>query len=228
MYSPNMIKTFQTCPQKYYLKYTAQISVPQKTSYFERGKKIHALANYYLKGNDVTKLEKTLSQDELRIWENLKNNEYYKKTYVASEYDLACKIGDYWIGGRLDAIVKDENKFYVLDYKTGSIPKNPEYDFQTMVYLLCLYKNLKINEITTSFTLFTPRNDNENCLCERGISFVYIDLKNNTNCVVEFTLQKEYEQKIIQICSEIEKYQPPEEIEHSKICDFCEYRKICK
>ena len=60
MFSPNMLKTFQSCPQKYWFKYIKKISTPQKASNFEKGKKIHALANYYLKGDDVSKLETTL------------------------------------------------------------------------------------------------------------------------------------------------------------------------
>ena len=207
MISPNMLKTFQTCPQKYYLKYIEQISTPQKTSYFEKGKKIHALANYYLRGDDITKLEKTLTEDETKIWNLLKNNEYFQKNYVNSEYNLSCKIGNYWVGGRIDAIMKDNDKYYILDYKTGSIPKNPEYDFQTMIYLLCLYK--KYNSL--------------------NITFIYIDLKNNKNETIILTSEKirEYEAKIIEICSLAEKYIPPENIEYIEKCKFCEYRKIC-
>ena len=44
--SPNMLKTYDECPFKYYLRYIQQISAPQKETPFEKGKKIHALANY--------------------------------------------------------------------------------------------------------------------------------------------------------------------------------------
>ena len=135
-FSPNMLKTFEACPKKYYFKYVQKISVPQKSSLFEKGKKVHALANYYLRGDDISKMEKALGSDEKLTWEILKQNEFFQKSYVNSEYNLSCKVRDYWIGGRLDALMKDENNYYILDYKTGSIPKNPEYDFQTMVYLL--------------------------------------------------------------------------------------------
>ena len=142
-FSPNMLKTFTECPRKYELKYVKQITMPQKISTFEKGKKIHALANYYLRGDDISKLEKTLDKNELYTWEILKSNEYFQKTCLKSEYYLSCKINDFWIGGRLDALVQDENHFYILDYKTGSIPENPEYDWQTAVYLLAISKFLK-------------------------------------------------------------------------------------
>lgn len=213
-YSPNMLKTFKSCPLKYKFKYIDRISLPQKASFFEKGKKVHALANYYLKGDDISKFEPTLNENEKIAWNNLKSNEFFSYKYVNSEYNLSCKIGDYWIGGRLDAIVKKhKNKsetYYILDYKTGSIPKNPEYDYQTMVYLLCL----------ASAPFITPQDE---------IKFVYIDLKNNQNCVIDFTQEKkvEYEKAITTICSNIENIQIPEDIEHQKMCDFCEYKKIC-
>ena len=206
-FSPNMLKTFSSCPQKYWFKYVQKISVPQKASFFEKGKKVHALANYYLRGDDISKLEKALTNDEKTLWENLKQNEYFQKKYVNSEYNLSCKVGEFWVGGRLDAVVLDETNYYILDYKTGQIPKNPEFDFQTMVYLLCLSKKLKNN----------------------NIKFVYIDLKNNENCIIDFTAEKSklYEKKLLDMCQKAENVQPLEEIEHSKACDFCEYRKIC-
>lgn len=213
-YSPNMLKTFKSCPLKYKFKYIDRISLPQKASFFEKGKKVHALANYYLKGDDISKFEPTLNENEKIAWNNLKSNEFFSYKYVNSEYNLSCKIGDYWIGGRLDAIVKkhkNESKtYYILDYKTGSIPQNPEYDYQTMVYLLCL----------SSAPFITPQDE---------IKFVYIDLKNNQNCVIDFTQEKkvEYEKAITTICSNIENIQIPEDIEHQKMCDFCEYKKIC-
>ena len=213
-YSPNMLKTFKSCPLKYKFKYIDRISLPQKASFFEKGKKVHALANYYLKGDDISKFEPTLNENEKIAWNNLKSNEFFSYKYVNSEYNLSCKIGDYWIGGRLDAIVKklknESETYYILDYKTGSIPKNPEYDYQTMVYLLCLY----------SAPFITPQDE---------IKFVYIDLKNNQNCVIDFTQEKklEYEKAITTICSNIENIQIPEDIEHQKMCDFCEYKKIC-
>lgn len=213
-YSPNMLKTFKSCPLKYKFKYIDRISLPQKASFFEKGKKVHALANYYLKGDDISKFEPTLNENEKIAWNNLKSNEFFSYKYVNSEYNLSCKIGDYWIGGRLDAIVKknknESETYYILDYKTGSIPQNPEYDYQTMVYLLCL----------SSAPFITPQDE---------IKFVYIDLKNNQNCVIDFTQEKkvEYEKAITTICSNIENIQIPEDIEHQKMCDFCEYKKIC-
>lgn len=205
-FSPNMLKTFETCPQKYYFKYIEKISVPQKSNLFEKGKKVHALANYYLRGDDISKMEKALNSEELKLWGILKQNEFFNKTYVNSEYNISCKINNYWIGGRLDALMKDEKNYYILDYKTGSIPKNPEYDYQTITYLLCASK-----------------------MYGNNIKFIYIDLQNNQNSIIDFNSAKakEYERRITDICDKITNAQFPEEIEHTNICNFCEYKKIC-
>lgn len=211
IYYPNMPKTYAQCPLMYKYKYIDKITMPQLSSWFEKGKKIHALANFYLKGQDITKLEQNLSYAEKEIFENLKNNPYFQKEYVNSEYNLSAKLDEYWLSGRLDALMKDENGYYILDYKTGSAPKNPEYDFQTMFYLTIL--NIFLSEKAK------PEN----------LNFVYIDLKNNQNIVIKFneTLKKEYSQIILSICKKI-KEDTLFLAKKDERCAFCEYSKICR
>lgn len=203
-FSPYMLKTFKECPKKFEYKYIKKILMPQKASNFERGKKIHALANYYLQGSDITKLEEALSAEEASIWTKLKNNEYFNKQYVRSEYTLSARIGKFWIGGRLDALMQDENCYYILDYKTGAIPPNPEFDFQTMIYLYCASKIL-----------------NTTCL-----KFVYIDLKNNENKIIEFSKDRmtEYEKTLSDMLDKMNTTDFPQ---NSDACRFCEYNKLC-
>lgn len=208
-FSPNMLKTFESCPVKYNLKFNEKISVPQNPLLFEKGKKIHALANYYHRGTDITKLEKALTKQEFEVWECLKNNPYFSMKCLHSEYPITAKLGEIWIFGRLDAIVKDNENYYILDYKTGVIPKNPQKDFQTMIYLLCADKILPQRE---------------------SLSFVYIDLKNNENKVIEFTQNSKvlYEDILTKQCNLILNTKDFEGKENRKNCKFCEYNKICR
>ena len=180
--------------------------MPQPASFFEKGKKIHALANYYLRGADISNMINELDDEEKPVWQKLFENEFFKKTYVNSEYNLSCKIGEFWVGGRLDALMREREDYFILDYKTGSIPKNPEVDFQTMVYLMCADKKLK----------------NYNSL-----KFVYIDLKNNKNATIELTPDKKafYEKALQEICKKItEETEYPQKADS---CSFCEYSKLC-
>lgn len=211
-YSPNMLKTFDECQQKFFFKYVEKLSLPQRSAIFEKGKKIHALASYYLNGFDISKMEKTLAADEKITWEKLKNNKYFKFNVINTEYNLSCKIHNYWIGGRLDAFVSDYKNYFILDYKTGEVPKNAEHDFQTIVYLLCADK-------------FLNKKDGYNSL-----KFVYLGLKNDTEKEIELTdlLKKQYEEKIVSTCKNIEFAVNTKIFEKNKDqCKYCEYKSLC-
>lgn len=207
--SPAMLKIFEECPQKFKYIYLDKISLPQNKYYFEKGKRIHALANYLIKGFDVSKMEKILSDAEKSIWNYLKTTKYFGYKFIKSEYQLSAKFENNWIGGRLDALVKNKDDFYILDYKTGEIPKDWEYDYQTIVYLFCVKKLLK----------------NYNSL-----NFVYLDLKKQqekTVCLSENLLEK-YEQKLSKILEKItnERYFKTKLLRNNK-CD-CDYYCLCK
>lgn len=217
-FSPNMIKTYQACPKKYYFQYAENINMPKSSLPFEKGKKIHALANYYLQKIKIDRIETTLNSTEREIWELLKQNLFYNKDCLKSEFTLSIKLtacptttteqknNSYWLGGRLDALVHSDDNYYILDYKTGSIPQKPEFDPQTMIYLLCADKYLKTYN---------------------KLSFVYIDLKNKQNYVIEFnnTLKTQYETELVKICNQIssDKIYKPD----TKSCKYCEFNKIC-
>lgn len=205
-FSPNMLKTYEQCPKKYYFRYVENVNVPLSSTPFEKGKKIHALANYFLQGVNISRIETALTQEEKDVWNLLLGNQFFQKDYYNSEYQLSCKVGDYWVGGRLDAVVFDENSFYILDYKTGSIPKTPEFDYQTMVYLLSMDAHLKKYS---------------------GLAFVYINLKDKKNYVIPFndTAKSEYTKRVLEICDKINS----DTVFPCKLqnCQRCEYSKIC-
>ena len=202
-FSPNMLKTFQECPKKFHLKYVKNVTMPVNDEIFETGKNIHALASYYLKKQDIGKLEQALNNDEKTMWEYLKKTVYTSFGTINTEYNLTFKLENYFFSGRLDALVKDENKFYILDYKTGSAPKEAKYDFQTIIYLLAVKKYFKTN----------------------NIEFVYLDLKRQTNTCICFDekLELEYEKRLIDIANRIntENY-----VKNLQICP-CEYKILC-
>lgn len=202
-FSPNMLKTFELCPKKFHFKYIKNISMPTNDEIFELGKNIHALASYYLRKDNMYKMEQSLSERERMLWEYLKGLKYLSYEAVSTEYNLSVKIGDYFFGGRLDALVKDGDNFYILDYKTGSAPKNAKYDYQTMIYLLAVRAFYKTNNVT----------------------FIYLDLKNKEEVKIELTpdLVKEYETKLIEITNRINSSDFEKK---NKDCK-CEYNIIC-
>lgn len=202
--SPNMLKTYELCPKKFYFRYVKNISMPVDDTVFETGKNIHALASYYLRKENIDKMEKSLNSHESELWSYLKSTKYFGYECVNTEYNLAVKLGSHFFGGRLDALVKDEeDKYYILDYKTGSAPKNAVYDYQTIVYILAVRKFFKTDKI----------------------AFVYLDLRQKKDVVIELTepLIKEYETKLLstELLIDAEDFTP----KHDK-CP-CEYDLIC-
>lgn len=201
--SPNMLKTFKQCPRKFHYKYVKNISMPVDDDIYEFGKNIHALASYYLRGENTDNFEKFLKPQELNVWNYLKSLEYFSYDVIATEYSLFFKLGDFYYGGRLDALVKKKGKYYILDYKTGKIPQNPIYDFQTMIYILAVSSYYKTSDI----------------------SFLYLDLKNKKEIAVTFTeaLKEEYENRLSEIAGQINS---DEFFAKKNNCD-CEYSMIC-
>lgn len=212
-FSPNMLKTFEECHTKFLLKYIQRLSVPQETKFFEKGKKIHALASYYLRGDDIEKMERTLNPDEKTTWETLKASKYFELKMLETEYTLSCKIGENWVGGRLDAFMTDGENYFILDYKTGNIPQNAEEDFQTIVYLLCADKFLRHKKIDY-----------------KSIQFVYLGLKKEEekSILLGENTKKHYEEKINSACEKINLAVASTVFSKNKtICEKCEYNKIC-
>lgn len=198
-----MLKTFETCPKKYYFKYVKNISMPVDDEIFEIGKNIHALASYYLRKENIDKMELALNSKEKEIWKYLKEIKYFSYEYINSEYNLSFKLNENFLGGRLDALVKDNNKYYILDYKTGSAPKNAKYDYQTMIYMLAVSTFYKTTNVT----------------------FIYIDLKNKTEVSIELdeSLIEEYKNKLEET---IKKIKINDFSQKNSDCK-CEYNIIC-
>ena len=202
-FSPNMLKTYELCPKKFYLKYIKGINMPVNDDVFEFGKNIHAMASYYLRGENLEYMENSLTEREKSVWEYLRAIEYFSYEVINTEYNLAVKVGDYFFGGRLDALVKKNDRFYILDYKTGSAPKNAKYDFQSIIYLLAVKEFFKTDKV----------------------SFVYIDLKNREEVQIEYTpaLEEEYKNKLTKTVENINREDEPTKKENCT----CEYELIC-
>ena len=204
-FSPYMLKTFELCPRKFEFQYIKNISMPVDDEIFETGKNIHALASYFLRNEYITNMENSLSEKERQLWEYLKNIKYFSFNTIKTEYNLTVKVGEIFYGGRLDALVENNGYLYILDYKTGSAPKNAKYDYQTMIYLLAVSEFYKTNDI----------------------SFVYIDLKNKEEVCIEYSenLKTEYTEKLINVTKKINS-NDFSLIKKRAECN-CEYKKIC-
>ncbi len=204
--SPNMIKLFLECPRKFYFQYIEQIPSPHLDKNFVAGKNIHSAASYYLNGGDIAKFEQVLTPTEKEYWSVLKSNPYYNFEVIGIEKKITMRLGEFWIGGRIDAIVRNNNDYYILDYKTGGVKKDMIYDPQTMVYLLMC---------------------DELYSCA-GLTFVYLDLKNNSEVKILLTdsLKAEYKSKLSDLCVKIQDFNIKKTVFKQGCC--CEYLSICE
>lgn len=189
--------------------------MPVNDEIFEFGKNIHALASYYLRKENIDKMEKSLTSREFEVWQYLKACKYFGYEVVNTEYNLAVRMGKHFFGGRLDALVKNGDKYYILDYKTGSAPKNAKFDYQTIIYTLCVKEFFKTDNVI----------------------FIYLDLKRREEVVLPYTqeLEQEYKKRLLDISDKIDAYDSTPKKQACISSDNtspqnvypCEYLKIC-
>ena len=200
-----MLNTFQECPVKYYYRFVKNIIAPTLDSKFLVGKNIHALASYYLKAQDISMYE--LNDNEVMMWNNLKGCKYFSYSTQMVESTVACNVSGNWIGGRLDALVAKDEDYYILDYKTGEIPNNAKYNYQTIVYLM------SCDKLISNY---------------KSLNFVYLNVRTGEEEIITFsdTLNQEYEDKLTNIINDIVKLSVP--IPHkNQQCLRCSYAKMC-
>lgn len=200
-----MLNTFQECPVKYYYRFVKNIIAPTLDSKFLVGKNIHALASYYLKAQDISMYE--LNDNEVMMWNNLKGCKYFSYSTKMVESTVACNVSGNWIGGRLDALVAKDEDYYILDYKTGEIPNNAKYNYQTIVYLM------SCDKLISNY---------------KNLNFVYLNVRTGEEEIITFSdiLNQEYEDKLTNIINDIVKLSVP--IPHkNQQCLRCSYAKMC-
>jgi RecB family exonuclease len=100
-------------------------------------------------------------------------------------------------------LVKNDKNYYILDYKTGSAPKNSTFDFQTIIYLLSVKEFFKTENAT----------------------FVYIDLRNKSEVQIQLT-EELVDKYVKRLTSTVENIEMNDFAQNQAICP-CEYNIIC-
>lgn len=213
-FSSNMLKTYLECPYKFFLMYKEGINIPQDYTLSQKGKNLHALISYYLKGFDIKKLENALDETETMLWKNFLSLSLKPHNTFKSEYSFNVRIDEKnWINGRVDALIKSDNKIIIYDWKTASIPENAQEDLQTKIYLICIYDLLKCQNII---------ND-----CS-DISFFYLNLSTlqKTEIAHDNYENTRYKNDIKGIIHNINSHNFPKTNDPLK-CSKCTFNTIC-
>lgn len=144
-FSANSLKILDKSTEEFKNKYIYNLSLFKKDKRAILGQKFHTLICYYINDFDVSKISLELNEKERVIWENLKTIlKDEKENFIHTEYPFLIKNDlngwNYYLTGRYDAIHYKENRYTIYDWKTLNLPKEPENDLQSIVYLYCANK----------------------------------------------------------------------------------------
>ena len=151
-FSANSLKLLSKSVEEFKNKYIYDLSIYKKDKRAELGQKFHSLICFYINGFDIKKLLLDLDEGELSCWKKLEEVLKPKKNnFIKTEYPFLVKNElnkkPYYLTGRFDAIYKENDEITIYDWKTLNLPKNPENDLQTIVYLYCCHKIFNTEKI---------------------------------------------------------------------------------
>ena len=218
IYTAGMLKTFSQCPEKYNLIYNEHLEAPSDDNSAVIGKKIHSLIYFFLKGENVNKMILSLDNPQNENLKTLWKNFLSFGIRNVSECELTFNVilnENILMTGRADALREKKDTIEILDWKTGSSDNiNPEREYQTIVYLYCVYKLLFLQH-----RIYNPEN----------LSMTYYFLKNKTYKTVKFSKEKYkiYEIYLNELTEKIMLYQYNTS-NFSDKCVNCSFKIICQ
>ena len=142
------LKSWSRCQKQYEFQYVKALHWPADTRSFALGKDIHKLLDYQARELDVTQVVQTASPLIQQMWTALLDYPLVTIPAVSSEWAFHIYLDNdltsgLWLSGRVDRIVwlEQQKKLCIVDWKTGTaVPKDPENDWQTQVYLYAVYE----------------------------------------------------------------------------------------
>ncbi len=157
-FSANSLKSLEVSYEAFKRKYIDKLELINSDDKIKTGNKFHILICYYLKGFNTEKFENSLDREEFELFQKIKKSEIIRfalsgdEKFIEQPFFVQFPYSDkkYYLTGRFDSVIKKCGKYYILDWKTTNIPKNPEDEIQTLVYLFAaskLYKTDKIEMI---------------------------------------------------------------------------------
>ncbi|MBE7707208.1 MAG: PD-(D/E)XK nuclease family protein [Cyanobacteria bacterium SIG27] len=144
-FSAHSLKILDKNLDEFKNKFIYNLALFKKDPRATLGQKFHSLICYFINDFDVSNVIKELDEKEQIIWKNLENILKDKKSnFIHTEYPFLIKDilngWNYYLTGRYDAIYKEDDEYIIYDWKTLNLPKNPEDDLQSVVYLYCASK----------------------------------------------------------------------------------------
>ena len=142
-FSAHSLKILEKSKDEFINTYEYKLKLYNLDKRSELGQKYHNLICAYIKGFDIDKMKLELEDEKIKIIDKFLSN-LPRENFIKTEYSFLVKEilknKPYYLTGRFDAIYKDEDYYTIYDWKTLNLPKNAEFDLQTVVYLYCASK----------------------------------------------------------------------------------------
>ena len=156
-FSANSLKVLDENVENFINRYILQLDFLNKNESAKRGERLHAMISYYIKGFDITKIKSNMPKIEQELLEKVLRDEIFKnkEKFIKSEENFLVKCThkgyNFYLTGRFDAIFQDKDNYIIYDWKSKNIPKSPECDLQSIVYLYCGSKIFKTQNISICY-----------------------------------------------------------------------------
>lgn len=218
--SYSKINTFITCPLRYQFQYIEKLERPDSSSTQQLGKYIHEVLEHWREGLDLTEVG-TLFEDKYLLADEEKSvvpmllanakamYEPYRgmpaESELRLEYATTNQGEEIVINGIIDKVYHaSEDKFIIVDYKTGRSRMDNSLQMKFYFYLLNKARGYKPEDITAKI--------------------FYLRLNQTVTYNFDTATLREFETWLWTVLEFIDK---TEKFVHdfSKACSFCQYRK---
>lgn len=179
-FSANSLKLLDKDPSAFRLKYNEGLFLNPDNSSAKAGQNLHSFLCFYLKGFDMTKIEASFSNkdreflDKIMEFDTVKTLKLAQDKNIEQPFLIKCSGGaafgaesvkdntqkekkcteKFYLTGRFDALLRRNStlgKIQIFDWKMVNIPREPEFDIQTIVYLYAASKLYKTENVSVTY-----------------------------------------------------------------------------
>lgn len=203
-YSQSKISAFESCPMKFKFQYIDKIKPECKFDHLERGRSVHKDLELYPNCNNETVL-KFMQSEVGQKYSKLLLGDIKREVRIGLNegYELSCYDKANVLNGIIDLIFIKDGVVHIVDWKTGRVPEEQNWD-QLETYAIAFLKKYDVS-----------------------VSYVYVD-----HCVERTKLitQDQRESLVNKLKSRINLIESCTEFNRSVswLCEYCPFKDLCK
>ncbi len=189
-FSANSLKILEKSTEEFRLKYIENLYLTPDSSQTKAGQNLHNFLCFYFKNFDTSKIEAAFNKEDkdfingIKEFNAIKTLKSAHAKHIEQPFLIKCipeNFCCFYLTGRFDAVLTNGGEIKIYDWKTASLPKNPENDLQTVVYLYAASK------------LYGTEN----------ISIEYVSLTKNGSVKINYTPEFDYFKRIFDVVQKL-------------------------